>query len=292
VVAWTAADKEPAMSELKSILLHVDAANNAGARLEMAERLARAHGARIEAVYAVLPAVLQYPFAFTGDGQGAALLMNYEAEQRERAKAGFESARQAGGGAVSANWQEVADEPVRALTDHAWAADLMLLAQPDPAPNRYSGVPPDFVTAVLLASGKPGLVMPFIGAGATLGDNVLIAWKPTPESARAVTAALPILLRARQVHMAVWDETSSGEAAPATLPVIAYLKNHGITARLHRGGRPTRELGDLLLSLAADLQADLLVMGCYGHGRAREWVLGGVTRTILGSMTVPTLMVH
>jgi len=280
------------MTELKSILLHVDAAANGPLRLQMAQRLAQVHGARIDALYAVLPAVLQYPFAFTGDAQGAALLMNYETEQREQAKASFERARQAGGGAVAANWQEAPDEPVRAFTGQAWGVDLLVLAQHNPDPKAYSGVPPDFVTAVLLASGKPALLMPFIGAGATLGDNVLIAWKPTPESARAVTAALPILQRARKVHVAVWDETVAGQTGPAPVAILQYLKHHGIAATVHRGGQPTRELGDLLLSLAADLQADMLVMGCYGHGRAREWVLGGVTRTVLNSMTIPTLMMH
>ena len=61
---------------------------------------------------------------------------------------------------------------------------------------------------------------------------------------------------------------------------------------MHRGGRAGHDLGELLLSLAADLQADLLVMGCYGHGRAREWLLGGVTRSVLQSMTLPVLMAH
>jgi nucleotide-binding universal stress UspA family protein len=283
------------MNELKSILLHLDAGANTAERLQVAERLAQAHGARIDALYAVLPAVLQYPFAFTGDAQAAGLLMNYESEQRERAKAVFEQARRGHGGAIGtieADWHEAPDEPVRAFTEHAWAADLLLLAQHDPDPKTYSGVPPDFVTAVLLTSGKPGLVVPFIGAGATLGQNVLIAWKPTPESARAVTAALPILQRARKVHVAVWDESTGSDTVAAPVAIEPYLRHHGIAATLHRCGRPARELGDLLLSLAADLQADLLVMGCYGHGRAREWVLGGVTRTVLRSMTVPTLMVH
>ena len=75
------------MSELKSILLHLDAASNTTERLAFARRLAQAHGARVEAMYAVMPAVLQYPFAFTADGSGATLLMNYAAEQRARNRA-------------------------------------------------------------------------------------------------------------------------------------------------------------------------------------------------------------
>ena len=283
------------MRELKSVLLHLDASANAAARLQLARRLAQTHGARVEALYAVLPAVLQYPFAFAADGQGAALLMNYEAEQRERIKALFEQERKRGNGTAQApmTWHETAEEPVRALTQQAWGADLLVLAQHDPDPKAYSGVPPEFAAAVLLESGKPGLVMPYISTGAEIGNQVLVAWKPTAESARAVTAALPILQRARQVHVAVWDEAAgNGGAAPPPVAIEPYLRHHGINATVHRGGPPTRELGDLLLSLAADLQADLLVMGCYGHGRAREWALGGATRTVLRSMTLPVLMVH
>jgi len=280
------------MGELKSILLHVDAAANVGERVQLARRVAQAHGARIDALYAVLPAVLQYPFAFTGDSQAAALLMNYEGEQRERAKAAFEGACKGPGSAVTAVWNETPDEPIHAFTEHAWAADLLVLAQHDPSPKAYPGVPADFAAAVLIESGKPGLVMPFIGAGATLGQTVLVAWKPTPESARAVTAALPFLQRAQRVHLAVWDEGADSGEASAAAAIEAYLMHHGIAHRLHRGGRPTRDLGEMLLSLAADVQADLLVMGCYGHGRARESVLGGVTRTVMRSMTLPVLMTH
>ncbi len=281
------------MSDLKSILLHLDASANTSARLQLARRLAQSHAAHVEALYAVLPTVLQYPFAFAADGQGAALLMNYEAEQRERIKAAFELERQRGNGTGPApmTWHEAADEPVRALTQQAWGADLLVLAQHDPDPKAYSGVPPDFAAAVLLECGKPGLVMPYTWTSAELGDQVLVAWKPTAESARAVTAALPILQRARQVHVAVWDEAAGNGAAPP-VAIEPYLRRHGINATFHRGGPPTRELGELLLSLAADLQADLLVMGCYGHGRAREWALGGATRTVLRSMTLPVLMVH
>jgi nucleotide-binding universal stress UspA family protein len=260
------------MGELKSILLHVDAAGNVGERVQLARRVAQAHGARIDALYAVLPAVLQYPFAFAGDAQAAALLMNYEGEQRERAKVAFERACKGPGSAVTAVWNETPDEPIHAFTEHAWAADLLVLAQHDPSPKAYPGVPADFAAAVLIESGKPGLVMPFIGAGAS--------------------AALPFLQRAQQVHLAVWDEGADSGEAHATAAIEAYLMHHGIAHRLHRGGRPTRDLGEMLLSLAADVQADLLVMGCYGHGRARESVLGGVTRTVMRSMTLPVLMTH
>ena len=76
------------------------------------------------------------------------------------------------------------------------------------------------------------------------------------------------------------------------LNLDGYLRLHGVAAQWHHRGEEPAELGELLLSQAFDLGADLLVMGCYGHGRAREWMLGGVSRTVLRSMTLPVLMAH
>lgn len=106
-----------------------------------------------------------------------------------------------------------------------------------------------------------------------------------------MTAALPILGRARSVHVATWDESDAPSASVAD-GALEFLRRHGVQATGHRHLPAAGELGEVLLSQAADLQADLLVMGCYGHGRAREWAMGGVTRTVLESMTLPVLMMH
>ena len=103
-----------------------------------------------------------------------------------------------------------------------------------------------------------------------------------------------MLQRARRVHLALWDEADDVRN-DAPQPIERYLANHGIAPTLHRNrltGPEAHAVGELLLSLAADVQADLLVMGCYSHGRAREWVLGGATRTVLQAMTLPVFMVH
>jgi nucleotide-binding universal stress UspA family protein len=279
------------MSELKSILLHVDGSTQCSQRLRVATRLADAHASHVEALYAVMPAVLRYPLAFSVDAQAAPLLVKFEAEQRESVRAWFERERAAAGGMPGVSWSEASDEPVRAFTRRAWGADLLVLGQHDPDEEAFSGVRPDFATSVLIDSGKPGLVLPHVGWDGSLGQTILIAWKSTRESARAVAAALPLLTRARSVHLAAWDESMDGDNK-APLDVEPFLRHHGVNVTVHREGKPTRDLGDLLLSLAADLQADLLVLGCYGHGRTREWVQGGVTRTVFKSMTLPVLMVH
>jgi nucleotide-binding universal stress UspA family protein len=154
-------------------------------------------------------------------------------------------------------------------------------------------LPFDFVESVVIASGKPALVIPTIRLAEPVGRVVLVAWKETREAARAVSAALPLLQKAGKVHVAIWEDPSSvKELAQAPLDIAQSLRAHGVEAEVHRHGPASREVGEFLLSRATDLSADLIVMGCYGHGRAREWVLGGASRTVLQSMTVPVLMAH
>jgi nucleotide-binding universal stress UspA family protein len=181
---------------------------------------------------------------------------------------------------------------VPSLVENAWSSDLLVLGQHDPS-NPTPGVAPSFVSDVLLASGKPAIVVPYIDVGSTAGRTIVIGWKPTPESARAVAAAVPLLRLAQAVHLAVWDEGSSNDEQASTAPIERFLHRHGVQRVnvLHQG-RPTRELGELMLSLCYDLQADLLVMGCFSRSRMHEQILGGVTRTILQSMTLPVLMSH
>ena len=92
------------------------------------------------------------------------------------------------------------------------------------------------------------------------------------------------------MHLALWSEPDAN--AGAGPDIEASLRRHGITAIMHRDVARNREVGELLLSRAADLGADLLVMGCNGRSRAREWALGGASRSVLQAMTVPVLMAH
>lgn len=282
------------MNELKSILLHLDAIHTVAPRLRVAARLAQVHGAQLDVLYAVLPAALMYPYAFVADGQAAPLLMAAQAEVAERSRLAFESECRALG-ASGLRWQAGEDEPARALAQRAWGVDLLVFGQAQSGTEAVAGVNADIVATVLVDTGKPGIVLPYIAPQPTLGQTILIAWKPTPEAARAVSAALPLLQRATKVHLATWDESVDGGEAVAThapLAIETFLQRHGVAVQVHRGGRPGADIGELLLSLAADLQADLLVSGCYGHGRAREWAFGGVTRTLLKSMTLPVFMAH
>jgi nucleotide-binding universal stress UspA family protein len=279
------------MNEMKTLSWHLDNVSSDGRRLAMVRALAHGLDADLEVVYAVTPLMMQFPFAMSAESSAAGQLAACEAEARNTARAAFERACQAAG-CADLPWQETQDDPVRGFSRFAWAADLLVLGQHDPKAEGASGVPADFVASMLVTTGKPALVLPYIEIAQTPGKNVLVAWKATRESARALASALPLLQRAHQVHVVSWDEADA-PGVDTTEPALRFLQRHGVAARAQaQNGRPPRELGEALLSRAADLQADLLVMGCYGHGRAREWALGGVTRTVLQSMTLPVLMAH
>jgi nucleotide-binding universal stress UspA family protein len=276
---------------LTQLLVHLDATAHTSQRLAVARAIAQGQGAALTALYAVTPALVEIPFAPDAGPNVAQVLCELDDERRAKAHAGFERANLNG---LRAAWAEVRDYPiVPAVARQALYADLLVLGQHDGSDPASTGVPSDFVESVLAASGKPALVLPYTGASGSLGETVLVAWKPTREAARALSAAVPLLQRAQRVHIVSWardeDENISGDG----LDLDGYLKLRGIEPIWHReGGGEPDSLGDLLLSRAADLSADLLVMGCYGHSRAREWVLGGTSRTILQSMTLPVLMAH
>ena len=274
------------------LLVHLDASPGAVQRLAVARRIACTQGAAVTALYAVTPRFVALPFA-PDIGPGIAeALRDIDDGLRQQAHSAFEQSLATPG--VQVAWAEIRDDPVTAVfAQQALFADLLVLGQREPDGEWSDSVPPGFVENVLASSGKPALVVPWAGTlPEPLNDTVVIAWKPTREAAHAVSAAMPLLQRARQVHILSWaGENEAVEGRSLDLP--GYLRLRGVNATWHpQGPEPEGSLGELLLSRAFDLQASLLVMGCYGHSRAREWVLGGTTRTVLECMTLPVLMAH
>ena len=279
------------MSPLKSILVHVDTSPHCPVRLAQAQQLAQAHDCAVTALYATSPTDLQYPFGMAPAMEVAAMSGAMESRRREQARAHFDTAAAAGGNRLQ--WAELRrDQSLLAFNRSALYADLVLLGQHDPALGSMQDVPNDFVQWTLHDSGKPALVLPYTLHQPTPMRTALVAWKESREAARALSAALPLLRQADQVHVVMWNDSATPHIPTDTAPLQTCLQRHGVVAEFHPQGQATSQLGDHLLSLAADLGADLLVMGCYGHARIREWVTGGVTRTVLASMTLPVLMAH
>ena len=265
--------------------MHIDGSARCVERVRVARQLAETFDAQVTALYGVTPSLWRYPMAAEAGAMVAGELAKLDAEFRDRAKAAFAAAS---AGSSRMTWAELTNDAPWAFARHALVADLMLLGQRDEGDVAAVETAPDFVSSMLVESGRPALLLPYAGPLATIGRNVLVAWKPTREAAHAVTAALPWLRRAEQVHVIGYGD----EADAALQSLQRYLQAHGVTAKPHRGGPEPGNAGESLLSEAADRSADLLVMGCYGHSRAREWVLGGATRSVLQSMTLPVLMAH
>lgn len=278
-------------SSLKQVLVHLDATQGVQHRLAAARHIAQEHGAALGGLYAATPVFMELPYAPEMIPTLAAELVQVEEERRRRCRELFDQAM-TGPGPLAA-WSQTSEVPITAaFSQQALFADLLVLGQHDPSDPAAAAVPPDFPESVLIASGRPALVVPRVGWSGTIGWNIAIAWKETPEAVRALVAALPLLQRAGRVHVLTWDDEAPPAIEGTRLELDGYLRLHGVQATWHRGGPEPDALADLLLSRCFDLEADLLVMGCYGHGRAREWILGGVTRSVLRSMTLPVLMAH
>lgn len=277
-------------TSITQLLVHMDATVQAPRRLEAACRLAQQHGGAVTALYAVTSALAVLPFAPEGGGAVVAPLRDIDDDRRKSARARFDQV--AAAAVVKPAWGELREDPILlTFSQQALYADLMVLGQHQGGDLAASGVPPDFAESVMAASGKPALILPYASVPDRIGQTALIAWKPSREAARAVTAALPLLQQAHRVHIISWSAPDEAVVG-MRLDLPGYLQRHGVSASWHGQGDEPDDVGELLLSRAFDFEADLLVMGCYGHNRAREWVLGGASRTVLRSMTLPVLMAH
>jgi nucleotide-binding universal stress UspA family protein len=162
-----------------------------------------------------------------------------------------------------------------------------------PQANRESETPTEVVDeGVLFESGRPVVVVPFIQkAGLTL-DHAMVCWDGSRAAARAVADAMPFLEKAKLVEVVlVTTKGFKADEAPGA-DLATHLARHDLKVVLKRITAPDIDIGATILSYAADTGTDMIVMGGYGHSRLREFVLGGVTRGLLESMTVPTLMSH
>jgi nucleotide-binding universal stress UspA family protein len=147
------------------------------------------------------------------------------------------------------------------------------------------------IEGALFESGRPLVVVPYIQKRGMTLDRVLACWDGSRTAARAIGDAMPFLERAKAVDIViVAEERKSDETTGANMS--EHLARHGVRASVKRIAKGDLAIEDVLLSYAADSGADFMVMGGYGHSRLREFILGGVTRGILASMTVPVLMSH
>jgi nucleotide-binding universal stress UspA family protein len=276
--------------DYKTILVHLDRGARRSERLELAFALADRCDAHLVGLFALSATrIPSYVRAEPSDTL-IAVQNRQRAEDAREAEAAFRAAMARHRG-VKAEWRASNEDALGAARLNARYSDLVIVGQHERDAEDEAGLAPEFTDELVLSCGRPVLLVPYAGRFPDAGKRALVAWNASSEAARAIADALPLLARAESVSVVVFETGQAGDhgqepGADAAL----YLARHGVKATVSRYGSADIDVGSQILSRAADLSADLIVMGAYGHSRMRELVLGGATRTILESMTAPVLM--
>jgi nucleotide-binding universal stress UspA family protein len=284
----------PIMMPYRSILVHLDPSDASRSRLGIGIGLCRDFGAQLVGTYLDDAPEITPALATLLPRDVVVRHLSDLASMQHTAEDVFRQAATAAG-LTDIDWRAPAGPAIEAAVAHGRCADLIVVGQPDAVSTGWS-FSARLAAAVLLETGRPILVVPYVGAPETVGTNILVAWDGGREASRALADAMPLLVRASRVTVACLDPGAAARGADAAARerLAAYLRHHGISARIDCDnlGEGDVAVGDWLLSRVADLAGDLIVMGGYGQPRWREEVLGGATRALLGAMTVPVLMAH
>lgn len=271
-----------------SLLLVLDNGAACAARTQLALRLARDWNCHLVGLAPTgLPEAAESSAA-APPAEGPTMASHLHAAA-ERARQRFiDQCREAGIQSCS-SLVDAADK-VSSVVCHAHSSDLVLLTQ---ARTEHSAGH-DLVEQVVLHSARPTLVVPHTGRFEHVGQRVLVAWDDTREATRALTDALPLLRRSSRVEVVSWRETESVDDTLLRARLDAmyrWLQSHAVAAHVYLES-PHGQLADAMCLRAAQIGADLIVMGAYGHARWVQRMLGGTTRAMLAAMTIPVLMSH
>ncbi|MBV8502336.1 MAG: universal stress protein [Paucibacter sp.] len=284
--------------EIRSILVHLDPLPHTASRVATAAALARQHEAHL--VGLAPTGWITMPADYTGLLGVSEFIVPAIQMQRELAEASVQrfEAQVRSLGLSSYEGRVDHEDVATSMSLAARYCDLSIVTQTEPgnfSAEQQSGMP----ESVLLHSGRPVLVLPYAESAETTfvmppEGHVLVAWDGGREAARAMHDALPLLRQARSVEVAVFEVPHEVDPRHGPLPgadIGLWLARHGIRVEARRVHSEI-PVGEALLSHAADIGAQLIVAGGYGHTRLRETVLGGVTRTLLRSSPVPLLLSH
>jgi nucleotide-binding universal stress UspA family protein len=291
---------------MKTILVPATGFPSDSAALETAYLCARPFDGHIECLHvqAGMSALMSEPFGSIAIGDGVPVGDYFSALALEESK--LESAARrafsefcqkrrpqlsdapSNSKQVTAEWREIDGFVPETIIREARFRDLIVLGRAPAATNLGSSR----VEEILLSAGRPILLAP-IQPPENLGAAIAIAWKETPEAARAVTAAMPLLGKAEKIVVLGVEEHATAASAIASCESLAQeLRWNGFkveTCWIDAEGRST---ADALIKAASANKADMLVMGGYGHARLREFVIGGVTRAVIRSCPMPALLCH
>jgi nucleotide-binding universal stress UspA family protein len=274
---------------LNDIVVYVDSAEATKGRVEFAVSLAKDHGAHLLGVAFAPTALLPL--------YGADVGLAYISEALEGVKAQGETALEtfkarAAAHGVSAEGRLLEGMSEELPRDFACAArhvDLAIIGQPrdgDPLIGQYA-----LVERCLFASGRPVIIVPAAAEKIAVAGTVVAAWDGSAEAARAFNDALTFLRAPKRVVLLVGVPEECGEELEVN-DMVAHLKRRGVAAEVVRFCTGDGDVGKTILAKAKELDADMIVMGAFHHSRWREFILGGVTLTMLEEATIPLFMAH
>lgn len=265
---------------IRDILVHIDNSAASSARLDLAIAYARKHSALLRGLY-LITHMFYEPRSF---GEKA---NSEKAEQMFAAKTS-----EAG---IAAEWifqdcSVMGSNVSDLITKHAYFTDLVIIGQSNlSAP--VLNIPTDLAERVVLASGRPVLIIPYSGVFQTAGDRIMIAWKTGRESVRSVNESLPHLQKARSVVI-VGGRITSENHNDSLENVRTFLLKHDIEATIESITSGSIPIADMLLNSVCDKKVDLLVMGAFAPNRRGKLEISPVARHVLKHLTAPVLLAH
>ncbi len=277
----------------RNILVHVPSERPVRPVIDVAIALAFARRAHLDAVAIGYESISSVAVVAEGGSAAVAAVMGVEQERAlERANAAISVFEvEAKLAKIAYGTRTLAALPAEAEETMGVARlyDLTVVLQPEPGHSTYDNIIPQ---GILFNSGGPMLMVPYIHKGPLDARHVGIAWDGSRLAARALRDALPFLTAAEAVTVVTVNEDRNDESEASSDQIVSHLARRGIKARTERLTADRDNVHGTILSIAADTDIGLLAMGGYGHSRLKERILGGVTRGIFESMTVPVLMSH
>jgi nucleotide-binding universal stress UspA family protein len=271
---------------ITDLLVYMDNSESRTSTVRSAQKLAEQFNAHLTGLYVVPPVYIP---VYSGAAVPTVALAEMEervANMAKQAEQDFEKMTSTWQSRVS--WISAEGEVVSVIKNQARNHDLVVMGRLDPDGDDYSNT--GVLEQVILESGRPVLIVPQNGIQGEIGKRILVAWNGKREAVRAIHDALPFLKLADAVDIVSVNAPMDEDIPCAEIAV--HLARHGVPVETEKSHVHKHDVGIHLLSLATTYGADMIVMGAYGHSRVREIVLGGATRHILNSMSVPVLMSH
>lgn len=277
---------------LGRIAIHLSNDKACSRRIDAGLQLAKEHGAEVIGVYPTDGIASQYYDESIVPMDVRKVLRGRRNESRESVRKLFIERAAAVG--VKAEWRSPEGDADEVLALHSRYCDLLVMSKAERLDSVASLIP-NLPEAVVMASGRPVLMIPNTGTIPSIGKRVLYCWDQRRESARAFTDATPFFKRCEQLVVLEVDrdERTFKDRDLHEDDFSNFCVSQGFPKPQHLLKKSEDiGVGNIILNTASDAGSDLIVMGAYGHSRMRQWVMGGASRTLLSSMTVPVLLAH